>query len=215
MNELAPALGGKGCKNDLACRCRVDRPHRASLGRDGHQVASLDLAENQHLVGGEDFECRGFSGLCGKGFELRLDHRAQVVIEQRLELRVGGIEPFLQHRIDLALLVVRRKIRRRYRACQIGEPAQEVEEKGEAYYLNPISFSIHYLGRPNDAFSIMDTLQFQDITSQQMNHAASLLEDIEVKLNKIVQVLEGDLDEVTNRLIAEERKKIYEAKGLA
>lgn len=32
---------------------------------------------------------------------------------------------------------------------------------------------------------------------------------------KLEAVLEGDLDEVTNRLIAEERKKIYEAKGLA
>ena len=30
----------------------------------------------------------------------------------------------------------------------------------------------------NDAYTIMDVLQFQDITSQQMNHAAALLEDI-------------------------------------
>ena len=31
----------------------------------------------------------------------------------------------------------------------------KVEEKGEAYYLNPSKFTMHYLGRPNDAFFIM------------------------------------------------------------
>ena len=43
----------------------------------------------------------------------------------------------------------------------------------------------------NDTYTIMDALQFQDITSQQINHAASLLEDIETKLSKIVGVLGG------------------------
>ncbi|RKX22915.1 MAG: hypothetical protein DRP35_00800 [Candidatus Zixiibacteriota bacterium] len=43
----------------------------------------------------------------------------------------------------------------------------------------------------NDAYSIMDALQFQDITSQQMDHAASLLEDIEEKLNNIIVVMDG------------------------
>jgi chemotaxis regulatin CheY-phosphate phosphatase CheZ len=40
----------------------------------------------------------------------------------------------------------------------------------------------------NDAFTIMNALQFQDITSQQMNHAASLLEEIETKLTQICRV---------------------------
>lgn len=44
----------------------------------------------------------------------------------------------------------------------------------------------------NDAFSIMDSLQFQDITAQQMDHAASLLEDIEEKLQHILQSIGGD-----------------------
>lgn len=44
----------------------------------------------------------------------------------------------------------------------------------------------------NDAFTIMDALQFQDITSQQMNHAASLLEDIEAKLQNILHLIGGD-----------------------
>jgi len=43
----------------------------------------------------------------------------------------------------------------------------------------------------NDAYTIMDALQFQDITAQQMNHAASLLEDIEVKLQSIMAIMAG------------------------
>ncbi|MEA2030411.1 MAG: protein phosphatase CheZ [candidate division Zixibacteria bacterium] len=42
-----------------------------------------------------------------------------------------------------------------------------------------------------DAYIIMDALQFQDITTQQMNHAASLLEDIEERLHSIVGVIQG------------------------
>lgn len=49
----------------------------------------------------------------------------------------------------------------------------------------------------NDAYSIMDALQFQDITSQQMNHAASLLEDIEGKLSDIIVVMDGTEEEIT------------------
>jgi chemotaxis regulatin CheY-phosphate phosphatase CheZ len=43
----------------------------------------------------------------------------------------------------------------------------------------------------NDAFTIMNALQFQDITSQQMDHAAALLEDIESKLHSILQIIGG------------------------
>ena len=43
-----------------------------------------------------------------------------------------------------------------------------------------------------DAYMIMDALQFQDITAQQMNHAASLLEEIEGKLQRIVGALAGE-----------------------
>lgn len=46
----------------------------------------------------------------------------------------------------------------------------------------------------NDAFMIMDALQFQDITSQQLNHAVVLLEELEVKLNRILSVLHGEGD---------------------
>ncbi len=43
----------------------------------------------------------------------------------------------------------------------------------------------------NDAYTIMDVLQFQDITSQQMNHAAALLEDIEGRLDGIISIIHG------------------------
>lgn len=44
----------------------------------------------------------------------------------------------------------------------------------------------------NDAFVIMDALQFQDITSQQIDHAVVLLEELEKKLHKILAVLNGE-----------------------
>jgi chemotaxis regulatin CheY-phosphate phosphatase CheZ len=44
----------------------------------------------------------------------------------------------------------------------------------------------------NDAYAIMDALQFQDITSQQMDHAASLLEEIEGKLHSILSIVGFD-----------------------
>ncbi len=44
----------------------------------------------------------------------------------------------------------------------------------------------------SNAFLIMDALQFQDITSQQMHHASSLLEDIERKLHALLRVFEGE-----------------------
>lgn len=45
-----------------------------------------------------------------------------------------------------------------------------------------------------DAYTIMDSLQFQDITSQQLSHAISLLEDVESKFNNIFAVLQGKDD---------------------
>ena len=33
-----------------------------------------------------------------------------------------------------------------------------VENKGEAYYINPVDMKLHYLGRPADAFAIMRNL---------------------------------------------------------
>lgn len=38
----------------------------------------------------------------------------------------------------------------------------------------------------NEAFTIMDALQFQDITTQQINHAASMLEEVETQIRHIL-----------------------------
>ncbi|MCK5127734.1 MAG: protein phosphatase CheZ [candidate division Zixibacteria bacterium] len=43
----------------------------------------------------------------------------------------------------------------------------------------------------NNAFVIMDALQFQDITSQQIQHASSLLEDIGVRLQHLLAAFDG------------------------
>jgi hypothetical protein len=39
-----------------------------------------------------------------------------------------------------------------------GKILLKVENKGEAYYVNPADLKMHYLGRPDDAFSIMKNL---------------------------------------------------------
>ena len=43
----------------------------------------------------------------------------------------------------------------------------------------------------NNAFIIMDALQFQDITSQQIQHASILLEDIGIRLHQLLAAFEG------------------------
>lgn len=44
----------------------------------------------------------------------------------------------------------------------------------------------------NDVYQVMDALQFQDITSQQIQHAASVLEELELKLQNIISVVGGE-----------------------
>ena len=66
----------------------------------------------------------------------------------------------------------------------------------------------------NDAYIIMDALQFQDITSQQMNHAASLLEDIELRLQSIMGALKGQPDDKTDDENRQERKnRVYDPRA--
>lgn len=57
----------------------------------------------------------------------------------------------------------------------------------------------------NDAYTIMDALQFQDITAQQMNHAAALLEDIEIKLNGIMGALKGETSVTESAAVKKDR----------
>ena len=41
----------------------------------------------------------------------------------------------------------------------------------------------------NDSYGIMDALQFQDITTQQIDHAISLLDDVEEKLHTMLKAV--------------------------
>lgn len=59
----------------------------------------------------------------------------------------------------------------------------------------------------NNAFLIMDALQFQDITSQQMNHASSLLEEIETRLHNLLKVFEGEEDVNLDNLEDDHKKQ--------
>jgi chemotaxis regulatin CheY-phosphate phosphatase CheZ len=62
-----------------------------------------------------------------------------------------------------------------------------------------------------DALSIMDALQFQDITAQQMNHAAALLENIEIKLKRISGVLQGEVSQLDSEEESDAKKeRVYD-----
>ena len=49
-----------------------------------------------------------------------------------------------------------------------GKILLQVEEKGEAWYVHPVSGYRYYLGRPNDAFNIMRYLGF-GISNRDLN----------------------------------------------
>lgn len=61
----------------------------------------------------------------------------------------------------------------------------------------------------NAGYQIMEALQFQDITAQQMDHAASLLEDVESKLHGIVNILNGNPDQAP-KLKTMPKKRAYD-----
>lgn len=60
----------------------------------------------------------------------------------------------------------------------------------------------------NDAFTIIEALQFQDITAQQMDHAASMLEDLGSRLCEILALFpEGVADGQNQPSPGEQRKE--------
>jgi chemotaxis regulatin CheY-phosphate phosphatase CheZ len=59
----------------------------------------------------------------------------------------------------------------------------------------------------NDAYAIMDALQFQDITSQQVDHAISLLEQVE---NRLKDVLVGLQIEVSPENEIKRKERAYD-----
>lgn len=65
----------------------------------------------------------------------------------------------------------------------------------------------------NDTFAIMDALQFQDITSQQLNYAVHMLEDLENKLNKILVIMNGDDISIEETDKKESKPRAYDPKA--
>ncbi len=62
----------------------------------------------------------------------------------------------------------------------------------------------------NDAFVIMDALQFQDITSQQIDHAVVLLEELGLKLHKILTVIGGSEHADGNQPTNSSKKRAFD-----
>ncbi len=66
-----------------------------------------------------------------------------------------------------------------------GKIVLKVEDKGQAYYVNPDDLKMHYLGRPQDAFEVMRNLGL-GITNDNLSK-------IEANSTSIVQINDGDL----------------------
>lgn len=62
----------------------------------------------------------------------------------------------------------------------------------------------------SDLYELMDALQFQDITSQQMDYAASMLEDIEDKLHEIIEVMHGDISSGDIAPVKSDRQRVFD-----
>ena len=76
------------------------------------------------------------------------------------------------------------------------EGLKAIREKAEAKDFSAVAAIVDDLSEKadtncNDAYTIMDALQFQDITSQQISHAMSLLEELETKLSNVLSDLHG------------------------
>ena len=61
----------------------------------------------------------------------------------------------------------------------------------------------------NDSYSIMDALQFQDITSQQIDHAITLLDDVEDKLMSLLKTV-GVKKEGRKSFKNNKKKRVYD-----
>lgn len=62
----------------------------------------------------------------------------------------------------------------------------------------------------DDAYQIMESLQFQDITAQQMDHAASLLEEVEDKLHGILRTLGAPEAAAVKKPAVERKVRAYD-----
>jgi len=62
----------------------------------------------------------------------------------------------------------------------------------------------------SDLYDLLDALQFQDITSQQMDYAATMLEDIEEKLHEIIEVMHGDVSSGDSAPVKSDRQRVFD-----
>lgn len=60
-------------------------------------------------------------------------------------------------------------------------------------------------GSQDDLFSIMNALQFQDITTQQINGIASVIDSVQIKLSELLQGFDGE-----GKFIAQERPATFD-----
>jgi chemotaxis regulatin CheY-phosphate phosphatase CheZ len=93
------------------------------------------------------------------------------------------------------------------------EEISRLAESGQLKDVTDIARDLHGQATDNlnDAFLIMDALQFQDITTQQINHAAALLEDIDRKLRKIIVSLDEGMDgDLADDKGSEDSSRVYD-----
>lgn len=63
----------------------------------------------------------------------------------------------------------------------------------------------------DDAYVILNALQFQDITSQQVQHASTLMEEIENRLRNLMAIFKGDID--LHQLETAIKSRVYDPKA--
>ena len=61
----------------------------------------------------------------------------------------------------------------------------------------------------NDSFNIMDAMQFQDITSQQMDHAITSLDDVEEKLMSLLSAVRIKVEKSPSK--CNKKKRFFDA----
>lgn len=94
------------------------------------------------------------------------------------------------------------------------EDIRRMAESGQVLDVSETTAELHARATDNlnDAFLIMDALQFQDITAQQINHAAALLEDVDRKLRKIILSLDEGMDgHMVEESETDEQPRVYDA----
>jgi chemotaxis regulatin CheY-phosphate phosphatase CheZ len=90
--------------------------------------------------------------------------------------------------------------------------AKEAAEKNGALDLVEKIISCQNLAEQNqnDAFAIMEALQFQDITSQQLVHTMDLLQDIETRMDILLETMDGKTEAKEKLQKRGTRKKAYD-----